>query len=212
MLRYLAAALLLASPLAARAAADELGPARRAEIAAEAANWREHKAAALRMMARIPDEARREGWPDSEIRRLLRQVQGLLSQLEATQLKIRDLARAELALIPDSPRRRERLAALDAAIEGRLLTAYGNMFPRIVDEGFEDTPGDPRAGRRYAGPEWKIVLTWEESQAYQRWTMDLSGFDGLQWKDLDERARRALGLPPPAEEKGPRRSDPMGPP
>lgn len=202
MVRALAAALLLAAPCASRAAADELGPVRRAEIAAEARNWRAHKAAALRMMARIPAEARRDGWSDSETRKLLRKVHQLTTQVETVQDKCAQYARAELAALPDTPRRRERQAALDATIEARMLAIYGSIFPRIVDEAFEDTPGDPRAGRRYAGPEWRIVLSWEDSQAYQRWNMDLSGFDGVQWDDFTKRAHAELGLPPPVKDGG----------
>jgi hypothetical protein len=61
-----------------------------------------------------------------------------------------------------------RLAALEVERDFRKFAVYANIVPRVIDESVCGDGGRDCVGRRFAGPRWKIWLTWNEVTAVNR--------------------------------------------
>lgn len=167
---------------------DELGPAKRAEIAASAARWMEAKALAGRMIdafAAAPD------LDASERERLARRLRAMASSIEDVEAKVAELARAEIRAAQTASTLRDgREAAVDELFAARMLALYGNLVPRLLDDAV--TEGGEPVGRRWAGPEWRVAIALHESAAYNRWELAQAGFTPDRYDALGRRARESL--------------------
>lgn len=188
---------LAVAPTPTRASvSDELGPARRGQIEAMAAEWTTYRNRANRMMTAYAAAAAREGWNAADLSSQLGKLRVLLASVENEQASIADIARETIrASEPPSAARSERERAVAAIHEARALTLYGNFVPRILDEAIKDRHGR-NDGRRFCGPEWAIVITMEEVGAYGRWQLARAGFTPGQYDAFGDQARTQLGLPP----------------
>ncbi len=165
MKNILLAALLTAVPGLA-AARPVVEPTRRAQIEAQAAQWAEVKARGRRatdaLLARVAVDpaydaasyrkgldsawATLESIEQSEIRR-----QGLLDA------RLRSEAASGVITLAQLAQRSEVVARLVCL---RLLFAYGDILPRVLDEAVR--VNDRNVGRYYAGADWQQVLTQDE--------------------------------------------------
>ncbi|MFH1436153.1 MAG: hypothetical protein ABIJ56_10600, partial [Pseudomonadota bacterium] len=70
--------------------------------------------------------------------------------------------------------RRSRQDAVIKLFQVHMMGLYGSILPRILDEAVVED--GVNIGRRFAGPEWKEHLTWDEMRALGREYKALSGF------------------------------------
>lgn len=181
----LALAVLPAAPASAAMSAS-----RRDEITRLSAEWTSYRNSANRMMTAFPGAAAKDGWSQTEMIAFVGKVRVLLASVEDEEAATADIAREALrASEPPSAARLEREKAVTAVYESRALTLYGNYVPRILDEAFEDRQGR-RYGRKYAGPEWAIVITMDEIGDYGLAMIARTGFTLEQYDAFGAQARR----------------------
>lgn len=185
----LALAVLPAAP------ASALTAARQEEIRVMASGWTSYRNSAIRMLGIYPTLAAKDG-ATGDIRGLMREVRAMTAEVEDVQAGIIDVARETIreSERPSSARLDRENAAIEL-YEVRMLTVYGNMVPRILDEAFTDRRG-VNYGREYCGPEWAIVLTWDEMVEYSRSLKRRAGLTDAQYDAFEDRVRASRGLPP----------------
>jgi hypothetical protein len=177
---------------------DELGPARRAQIEEAAARWEAIRWTNMRMVEQFPERVARGtrgAYRAKDIRALIVKVKALFSEVERVEIKVNELLYERLRRDPPSSDRDAREAAAASLFRVRMLTLFGNMYPRILDEMITEQ-GGMFAGRHYAGPDWRVELTMEECQAYNRWLYRIIGVTSAEMEAYTKRARAELGLPP----------------
>lgn len=176
--------------------ADAPSPSREREISLLAADWTSYRNRADRMFARYPAAAAKV-WDQADLTALLGEIRAVISDRERIQEAAAGLARKAIRESePPSSARLAREAAVTALFEGRALQIYGNKVPRVLDTVIVDAAGN-NDGRRYAGPEWAIVIEADEADAYCRLQIARAGFTPKQYAVFEAAARAAVGPPPP---------------
>ncbi len=175
--------------------ADTLGPTRRADIDLKAADWISWKSRAYRMSAVFLGNVVRQGYDRRDSNALMVKIQKLMNQVEETQYAAKDMALEQIrAGSAPSPERLARENEIEKAFEIRVLTVYGNMLPRILDEWYKDPQGR-NDGRRLAGPEWALALAFDECAPAANWHLALAGFTPQEYHEIEDRASASLGYP-----------------
>ena len=189
-----------AEPTAVMVAEDPngtLSPERAQAIGRLAPNWAAYMNRANRMLDGYSAAAARDGWNQASMDNLISQIRVLISDIARTEAVVADMARkAVRASEPPSAARTRREGAVASVFEGRMLTIYANLVPRVLNEACKDQNGR-YIGRLYAGAEWSVPsFTYEEGVYYSRWQVLRAGFTREEYEEFGARARASLGLPP----------------
>lgn len=187
--------LALALAVLPAAPASALSGSRREDIRIMSSGWTTYRNSAMRMMNAFPVLAAKDG-ATGDLHGLMREVRSLTAEIEDVQAGIFDVAREAIrASEPPSAARLDREQAAVELYEVRMLTVYGNMIPRVLDETFTDRRG-VNYGREYCGPEWAIALTWDEMVEYSRDLKRRTGLTDAQYDAFEDQVRASRGLPP----------------
>ncbi len=187
----LAVAVLLASA-SLSAAQAAMSPARRAEIDAQVSQWTEAKARGRRatdaLLARIAAD---RAYDAASFRKAMADTWRMLEGLEQGErrrqqkLEERLATTASLGIISGTERA-VRSEAVDRLFQLRMLSVYGDILPRILDESVRVNNRD--IGRHYAGADWRQVLTEDEMRLVH---VDYRAATGLSLDLLDDPANSA---------------------
>jgi hypothetical protein len=165
-----------------------ISDARRTELVLRTSEWRARKENVRLALNAFYDgvywkDPRHDFW-----RKTIRQTWGLAKQIEWVQDTVADRFSARInAQVADPAERSRRLSAIATSREFRKFVIYGNLIPRVIDEGHENENG-LSDGRIYAGPTWGIVMTWDEGMAVNDAVIELTGFSQAEYHAADDAA------------------------
>ncbi|MFI5348873.1 MAG: hypothetical protein ACHQ2Z_04970 [Elusimicrobiota bacterium] len=157
---------------------------RTAELIRQASDWQARKDDAIdalyTLISNVEKPANAVQWHlvGISIRDL---AQGIEDQQDILYARASARVRAEEA---DPKALAGRLSALEVERDFRKFAVYANMVPRIIDEAVRGDDGAGYVGRRFAGPRWKIVLTWDEVAAVNRTVVPKTGFSFDDWEAM----------------------------
>ena len=161
----------------------KITPARRNELIGRSGEWRARREDMRTALNNFYDGVVSAQGHEAEWRKLVLEIWGLANQVEAVQATV---AERMSARVPESdPDRERRLAAIATVREFRRFVVYGNLIPRVIDEGSEDSRGLSN-GRVYAGPTWGVALSSDEGFAVDRFLIEATGFTRADYKALDK--------------------------
>jgi hypothetical protein len=158
-------------------------PARRNELIGRSGEWRVRREDMRVALNEFYDGVVAAQGHDAEWRKLVLEIWALANQVETVQATV---AERMSARVPESdPDRERRLAAIATVREFRRFVIYGNLIPRVIDEGSQDSRGLSN-GRIYAGPTWGIAMTSDEGYAVDHYLIEATGFTRADYKALDK--------------------------
>jgi hypothetical protein len=161
----------------ASAPAESLSPHRVGELVRQSADWQARKDDALSALDTLVSNRAKP--PNVADWRLFgSNVKCLAESIEAQQDLFYATASARARAEETDPQALAgRLVALQILRDFRKYATYANMLPRIMDESVcGGDNGKNCTGRQFAGPRWKMWLTWDESTAINRALEPQTGF------------------------------------